>query len=106
MKSYPFPGNVRELENVLERSYTLCDSGIIDSHDVLLPQSDLSDDSAIVDDDQFQPGELPLDDHLADVERRALVEAIKQTGGNKTAAAELLGLSFRSMRYKLKKYQL
>ena len=49
---------------------------------------------------------MPLDDHLARIEREALEQALRNTGGNKTEAAALLGMSFRSLRYKLKKYGL
>ena len=98
-----FPGNIRELENILERAFTLCDGVLIKPLDISL-QNTTTEPDPITD---YEVGSsLPLDDHLADIERTALVEAIEQSKGNKTAAAALLGMSFRSMRYKLKKYNL
>lgn len=95
-------GNIRELENILERAFTLCDRNIIKPEDIILQDSFPLADQA----KNYEPGSVPLDDHLAEIERVALIEAIEKSNGNKTAAATLLGMSFRSMRYKLKKYKL
>ena len=94
--SYAFPGNVRELENMLERAVTLCSGGEISSADLHMRRS--SDAS----------GEQPtlagkLGDQVEDVQRQAIVEALEKTRYNKTAAAKLLGLSFRQLRYRIKK---
>ncbi|GJL83217.1 MAG: type 4 fimbriae expression regulatory protein PilR [marine bacterium B5-7] len=99
--NHGFPGNVRELENIMERAFTLSESSVIEADDIHAPQSVLDTETT---DRGFQPGHVSLDDHLADIERQALVDALEKTGGNKTLAAEMLGMSFRSIRYKLKKY--
>ncbi|MDH3690725.1 MAG: sigma-54 dependent transcriptional regulator [Gammaproteobacteria bacterium] len=97
LKTYSFPGNVRELENILERALTLCDGGTITRDELLLPQVE----SANV--EGFSPGQSSLDKYLESVERDAIQQALAQTDQNKTAAAKLLGISFRSLRYKLEK---
>ncbi len=100
---YDYPGNIRELENIVERAFTLCEGDTIRADDIVAAPP-LPDDG---DSDSYQPGiDLPLDDHLAQIERQALEDAIRRTGGNKTEAASLLGMTFRSLRYKLKKYGL
>lgn len=95
--AYPFPGNVRELENILERALTLCDGGTIAQDELLLPEVET------INVEGFSPGQSSLDDYLESVERDAIVKALAQTNRNKTAAAKLLGISFRSLRYKLEK---
>jgi len=93
---YAFPGNVRELENMLERAVTLCTSGTISAAD--LPQRPTSDT------DTSTPSlEGKLGDQVEDIQRQAIVEALEKTRYNKTAAAKLLGLSFRQLRYRIKK---
>jgi len=94
--SYAFPGNVRELENMLERAVTLCSGGQISSTDLHMRTS--TDDSGL------QPTLAgKLGDQVEDVQRQAIVEALEKTRYNKTAAAKLLGLSFRQLRYRIKK---
>ena len=95
--TYSFPGNVRELENMLERAVTLCSSGTIFEADLNLRPTTSSDDSAA----SFTSTDL--DNQVEDVQRQAIVEALEKTRYNKTAAAKLLGLSFRQLRYRIKK---
>ncbi|MEM8984676.1 MAG: sigma-54 dependent transcriptional regulator [Pseudomonadota bacterium] len=92
---YPFPGNVRELENILERAVTLSANEEITAADLNLRSA------APTEDDPTTAGELP--DQLKDVERQAIIDALEQTRYNKTQAAKLLGLSFRQLRYRIKK---
>ena len=94
--SYAFPGNVRELENMLERAVTLCSSGEIMAADLHLRQSAASGPAA-------PAPTTRLGDQVADVQRHAIVAALEKTRYNKTAAARLLGLSFRQLRYRIKK---
>jgi two-component system response regulator PilR (NtrC family) len=104
LQRYPFPGNVRELENILERALTLCDGHEIQVEDLHLPILDLDDpDSARLTVLQSPPDGVQLEDYLEDIERTAILKALDQTGQNKTAAAKLLGITFRAMRYRLKK---
>jgi two-component system, NtrC family, response regulator PilR len=99
LESYSFPGNVRELENILERAVTLTTSGEIGAGDIQLRPT---------------PGASPvqvgtttnagaLGDHLEEIEREAILKALDQTRYNKTAAAKVLGMSFRALRYRIKK---
>ncbi len=94
---YAFPGNVRELENVLERAMTLCESGAIDVADLGLPETEVPPTGAP---DTDAAG---LDDHLAGLERQAILQALEETRWNRTAAARKLGMSFRQLRYRLEK---
>ena len=93
--SYAFPGNVRELENMLERAVTLSASGVINPAD--LQMRDTTEAPAT----QVSVGKLG--EQVEDVQRQAIVEALEKTRYNKTAAAKLLGLSFRQLRYRIKK---
>jgi two-component system response regulator PilR (NtrC family) len=104
LSQYPFPGNVRELENVLERATTLCEGSLISSGDLQLPHTQKAgNDQREESTPELEPGALTLDSYMDSIEKEALLKALEQTRYNKTAAARLLGLSFRALRYRLKK---
>jgi two-component system response regulator PilR (NtrC family) len=94
LQSYPFPGNVRELENVLERALALMVGDRIDAADLNLAPAQLSGAA------HASVGGS-LQDQLDQVERLAILEALTQSNGNRTAAARLLGVTFRSLRYRM-----
>jgi two-component system response regulator PilR (NtrC family) len=99
LERYPFPGNVRELENILERGLSLAaDPQNITAEDLhLTPVADERDATV-------PPGEKwPLQDYLDRVERAAINEALEKTRYNRTAAAKLLGITFRAMRYRMER---
>jgi len=104
LSQYPFPGNVRELENILERATTLCEGSLISASDLQLPHTPMTDnDQREEATPELEPGALSLDSYMVTIEKEALLKALEQTRYNKTAAARLLGLSFRALRYRLKK---
>jgi two-component system response regulator PilR (NtrC family) len=108
LRAYAFPGNVRELENILERAMTLSTGGEINAADIQLrripngshPGAAAADGGAF---GEHALGEHALGDHLEEVERDAIVKALETTRYNKTAAAKVLGMSFRALRYRIKK---
>ncbi|MDP1646333.1 MAG: sigma-54 dependent transcriptional regulator [Thiobacillus sp.] len=94
--AYAFPGNVRELENTLERALALCEDQHITAADLSLAPALTAANAA--------PGsKYPLQDYLDQMERAAILEALEQTRYNKTAAARVLGVTFRSLRYRLER---
>lgn len=94
LSRYRFPGNVRELENILERAVTLCENNTIMAEDIQVK------DSA----ERIAPSEAAdLGDKLDDVERATIVQALEETRFNKTAAAKKLGLTLRALRYRIQK---
>ena len=98
LESYEFPGNVRELENILERALALCGEARIDAADLYLtpPQETPAE--------PHEPGaKWPLQEYLDRVEKDAIMEALEKTRYNKTAAAKLLGITFRALRYRLER---
>lgn len=95
--AYSFPGNVRELENILERATALSSSECLDVDDLQLGPESPADVG-----DVARGGET-LDDLINRVERQAILDALTKTGGNRTAAARLLGVTFRSLRYRIER---
>jgi two-component system response regulator PilR (NtrC family) len=98
LESYAFPGNVRELENILERTITLSTSGEVRASDIQLRPTQGGMAAA-----GNSANGAALGDHLEDIEREAILKALEQTRYNKTAAAKVLGMSFRALRYRIKK---
>ncbi len=100
LKQYSFPGNVRELENILERAFALCEDNTITLEDLGALETSTNNNlnEAVV--------RLPhesLEDFLSRIERDILMQALEASRWNKTAAANMLGISFRSFRYRLSK---
>ena len=114
LHNYSFPGNVREFENILQRAATLCEEDIILESDLEF----ILETSASLISNETQAEVAPavtansnveldadfsLEKHLESIEIKAIEKALAETRWNKTAAAKKLGMSFRSLRYRLKK---
>ena len=103
LSTHAFPGNVRELENVLERALTLCTGNLITPDHIKMrgaPRPVAADPPSLGEGNETNGA---LGDKLEDMERDAIVKALEKTRYNKTAAAKLLGMSFRALRYRVKK---
>jgi len=96
LRAYSFPGNVRELENILERATALCNHDRIVLDDLQLAPA------TVVNDNAGRDGET-LDDYLNRVEKQVILDALAKTAFNRTAAARLLGVTFRSLRYRIER---
>jgi two-component system response regulator PilR (NtrC family) len=98
LTAYDFPGNARELENILERAIALSGSAEIQPEELQLAPPKLAPDEA--------PGpnaKWPLQEYLDRIEREAILEALDRTRFNRTAAAKLLGITFRALRYRMER---
>lgn len=119
LMQHQFPGNVRELENILERAITLCENETIELSDLQLPPirsagTDLPSINEVSSAQTNQPQaslpssmvlehNIPLEDYLESVEKEIIQQALENSRHNKTKAAKMLGITFRALRYRLKK---
>jgi two-component system response regulator PilR (NtrC family) len=109
LQNHHFPGNVRELENIIERAFTLCENDTIDADDLHLQNADFESDEgndrlqAHLQNTAAHKGGVNLEEFLETIEKQAIEKALEETRWNKTAAAKKLGISFRALRYRLKK---
>ena len=101
LKHHEYTGNVRELINILQRAVTMCDGNVIQPADLLLEHVEVHDAPPV---DAEKHDDQSLDTYMEEIEKKMLEDALRNARYNKTRAAELLGISFRSFRYKLKKY--
>ncbi|MBB3227595.1 two-component system response regulator PilR (NtrC family) [Luteibacter sp. Sphag1AF] len=112
LESYSFPGNVRELENILERAMAMAEGDVIEAGDLMLPQrgNPIDAGAGMAAAGSQSPAarggahsDVPLEDYISNIERDTIVKALEESRYNKTATARKLGITFRALRYKLKK---
>ncbi len=114
---YPFPGNVRELENILERACTLADAEIIEPEDLQLPTNTpvintssydtiFKTEASETNNKHHELLNKPAHNNTATSEREEIIHVLNETRWNRTAAAKVLGMTFRQLRYRIKKYEL
>ena len=121
LEAYQFPGNVRELENILERAMAMCEGDTIEADDLMLPQRSSLPGEAVAASTGIPaipatPGAAAgapaprnpaadgsLEDYITNIERDTIIKALEESRYNKTATAKKLGITFRALRYKLKK---
>ncbi len=101
LESYAYPGNVRELENIIERAVALADEGVIEPKD--LPKKLLKDN--IIDDGTGELIPVYVGEKMKDVEKKIIMQTLKSSSNNKRKTATILGISERSLHNKLKEYR-
>lgn len=106
LKTYEFPFNYRELENILEKACALSESDLIAESDLLIAQGEELEPEKVQhtsNTDGLSRGNLPLDQFIEKIEKAEIEKALNETRWNRTEAAKLLGITFRTIRYKMKK---
>ncbi|MDP2762785.1 MAG: sigma-54 dependent transcriptional regulator [Sideroxyarcus sp.] len=98
LAAYNFPGNVRELENIVERAVALCTDAVIQPADLQLTPAVTEEVTGGAVGDKY-----PLTDYLDQIEREVILDALRQTHFNRTAAARILGVTFRALRYRMER---
>lgn len=101
LKNHQYTGNVRELINILQRAVTMCEDNVIEPDDLMLEQVSANEPERTLSE---RDEEQTLDTYIEDIEKKMLEDALLKARYNKTRAADSLGISFRSLRYKLKKF--
>ena len=100
LEGYHYPGNVRELENIVERAIVVADQDIILKEHLLLPKDEQAEGISVA----VPPSGLDLENYINTIEKKMLTQALQKTNGVKTKAAKLLSMSLRSFRYRLQKH--